>query len=799
MIRVFASERREAQVRQPVDIAYIAVALVVLAGISFVAQPSAGIEIAVREFIEHLPTALHSVWRLAMSSAFIAASSYVVLALIAKRWRFIRDVFTAVIASMMLNVLVTFIVHDQFLTFRHGTHWFNSVDLGTETLATTIWYPPVIVTVSIAVLLGAAPHLVAPLRRVNRWVIASSLVGVALLGGSLPSAVFSSFILSVIAAAVVRLVFGTAQGQPSLDAARDDLANLGVEVHDLAIAGRQLTGCFVLVGTLADGSPARIKVYGRDAQDTQFVSMLWQRIWFRNSTEIFGGSQVRFNRTWQVEHEALISMLASRHDVLVEDVRALGVGQHDDALLVLTSTDATSNFDLSNTTDATCRDIWSMLQRLHESGIAHGSIDEDHLIIQDDHVGIRDFQRSSINASPQAKHVDIAQTIILTALAIGKLPAVRMAIEFHDDDTLQAVLPLIQNTLMSKSQRQRLVQVGLTLDAVREELADALEIEPPQVQKIKRVTAGTVGQTLIFIFAFLSLSSVMADIDFNDLWAMVVEAETWLLITALLIAQLPRIGQALATLGASPARLAFGPVYMLQLALGYIGLAIPSAGARIAFNVRFFQRQGFPAGSALAVGAVDGFSGFLVQVVLAVSILFFTPIEVNFSDTVSPGSGIANVLMIFIAIALLIGVLLVMMSSIRRRLIGLIRELISQAKEAIDGLQSFRRLSLLFGGNLMSDVLLAASLSLFLAAMGIYLSLGTIILILVLVSLLAGILPIPGGIGVVEGGIAFGLMQAGVEEEVAFAAALMYRFATFYLPPLWGFGALKWMERNKYL
>ena len=33
----------------------------------------------------------------------------------------------------------------------------------------------------------------------------------------------------------------------------------------------------------------------------------------------------------------------------------------------------------------------------------------------------------------------------------------------------------------------------------------------------------------------------------------------------------------------------------------------------------------------------------------------------------------------------------------------------------------------------------------------------------------------------------------------AFAAVLMYRIASFYLPPVWGFFALRWLERNKHL
>jgi len=34
---------------------------------------------------------------------------------------------------------------------------------------------------------------------------------------------------------------------------------------------------------------------------------------------------------------------------------------------------------------------------------------------------------------------------------------------------------------------------------------------------------------------------------------------------------------------------------------------------------------------------------------------------------------------------------------------------------------------------------------------------------------------------------------------VAFAAVIMYRAATFYLPPIWGALSFHWLERNRYL
>jgi len=67
------------------------------------------------------------------------------------------------------------------------------------------------------------------------------------------------------------------------------------------------------------------------------------------------------------------------------------------------------------------------------------------------------------------------------------------------------------------------------------------------------------------------------------------------------------------------------------------------------------------------------------------------------------------------------------------------------------------------------------------------------------VALLGIVVPIPGNIGVAEFGLTIGLVSAGMSEEAALAAVLLYRISTYYLPPLWGFGAMLWLQRNRYL
>jgi uncharacterized protein (TIRG00374 family) len=126
-------------------------------------------------------------------------------------------------------------------------------------------------------------------------------------------------------------------------------------------------------------------------------------------------------------------------------------------------------------------------------------------------------------------------------------------------------------------------------------------------------------------------------------------------------------------------------------------------------------------------------------------------------------------------------------------------ELLREGWAAVRNIRSPRRIAMLLGGNLASDVLFSASLGLFALAFGYHVPLLELLLINEATSLFAGLMPIPGGIGVTEGALTIGLTAAGVPESAAFAIAILYRLACFYLPPVWGWFAFRWLQRNDHL
>jgi uncharacterized protein (TIRG00374 family) len=244
---------------------------------------------------------------------------------------------------------------------------------------------------------------------------------------------------------------------------------------------------------------------------------------------------------------------------------------------------------------------------------------------------------------------------------------------------------------------------------------------------------------------------------------------------------------------------------MLQYAVQFIGLAVPSSAARVAMEVRFFERSGVPSAGAISIGAIDSFSTFVIQILLIVLILASDAVTFNLASqaTGSPDDGF-NWAALLWGIVLVVGALGIayLVPSTRKKLHKFsetLREKWADAKEALSVLRHPKKLALLLGGNLIAQVILAIILGLCLRAFGQSASLAALILVNTFVTLFSGLLPVPGGVGVAEAGLTAGLIAIGIPDGVAASTAIAFRLVTFYLPPLWGVFAVKWLKQQSNL
>jgi hypothetical protein len=126
-----------------------------------------------------------------------------------------------------------------------------------------------------------------------------------------------------------------------------------------------------------------------------------------------------------------------------------------------------------------------------------------------------------------------------------------------------------------------------------------------ELVRLRRVTWWTLVQLALLALAAWTVLAAVGGLDHGQLRESLEGASWWWVAAGFVIAQLPRATQAISTLGSVPVRLAFRPVYVMQLATSYMNLALPSSLARMAINIRFFQRQGIPPTAAVTAGAID--------------------------------------------------------------------------------------------------------------------------------------------------------------------------------------------------
>ncbi|HWC69421.1 MAG TPA: lysylphosphatidylglycerol synthase transmembrane domain-containing protein [Acidimicrobiales bacterium] len=791
MPRLFATPADAPRARRATDAILAVAAASGLVLISVAAVPQPGYSRRLETLLRATPDLLDGFWQIVVDLLALLAVVLVVGAFVARRVTLARDLLVA--AALALAV--------WFVVGRWVTGaWPDAWD-ALRSAEPPPWYPSPRIAVTGAVVVAAAPHLARPLRRVGRWLLTLALLGVVALGASSPLGAVAGVLVGAFAAAVVHLVFGSSAGRPGLDDVRIGLAAIGVTTRRVGVADRQEAGLFRVDAEDENGDPLVVKVYGRDAHDSALVTTVWRTLWYREP-----GSPIRIGRLQQVEHEAFLTLLAAQSGVRTDVVVTAGATPEDDALLVLRPlgrplADLLDEAGEASAVDgvALVRQVWAVVRALRRAGLAHGQIDTRHLVPAGDEVGLRDFRGATVAATDAQEYTDHVQALATTVLLAGTDEAVRAARNELGAEGLTAALPYLQPTALTVYQRQRLREEDVDLDDVRRAAAASVGTEPPELLQLRRITLGSIVRVVLPAIAVVALISGIAGLDLERLLDALRDATWWLVVAAFVLGQVPRFTQAVATLGAAPVPLGLGPVYALQLAVSYVNLAIPSAAGRIAVNIRFFQRHGVPPGSALAVGALDGFASFVMQAILLASLLLFTPASLDVRLDRGTATTAARLLGLVVAAALIALVVLFAVRRWRTFVLRWSRQILGEAANAVRGLNSPRRAGLLVGGSLATELLFALTLGAFVRALGFSVGFGELLLINISVSLLSGLLPVPGGIGVTEGGLTLGLVRAGVPEEAAFAAVLLYRLATFYLPPIWGFFALRWLERNKHL
>ena len=783
-LRLFTASSGHDRFRRATDVLALVPAVVGLV-LLIVAYPPSVFERSLDRFFAAVPGWLDPAWRFLYDLLGLWAIVLVLAALLARRY---AVAFEAV-AAFALALAVALV--SARLALGHWPAFWDSVKGDSRAPS----FPAVLLAEAAAVVFTVNGHLIRPLRLVGRWIVWLGALGVLVAVHATPAGTLAGVLVAVAAAATIRLAFGTSAGRPEADLVAAGLRELGVETDVLTVAERQSAGVFVLNGRDSGGRPLLVKVYGRDAYDTQLAAKIWRKVLYQDA-----GPRLRVTRGQAVEHEALLTFMARDAGVPTRAVVTAGETSTGDALIVFhdPGEPLSSSTTLPSIDDRLLERTWRSLGLLHAANVAHLQIDLESVAVMGDDMGLVDFSGATVTPTQDQVNTDRAQLLATTAVVAGTDSALRAAVDVLGSDRTAELLPYLQSAALRTRLRDAVKAAGIDIEELRAQAANASGAELPEPIKLRRLTWWSVAQIALLMLAATAVISFATTIDWDTLWTDLSDATWGWIVFGFVLAQVARVTQATSSLGSIAADLPFGRVYMKQLATSYLNLAVPSHVARMGVDIRFFQCQGLPGATAVTAGVIDSVVSTIVQATLLILLLVFSGASLSL-DLNTPSGDSLRLLWILVSVVVLTALVLVLVKRIRNAIVDRLRVWLPQMRSGLAALRTPRKLAMLIGGNIATELLFASALGLFARSLGYPISLPDLLVINMSVSLLASFVPVPGGVGVTEFGLTLGLTSAGMPEEAALAAVLLYRVSSFYLPPIWGFFALRWLQRNRYL
>jgi uncharacterized protein (TIRG00374 family) len=656
-------------------------------------------------------------------------------------------------------------------------------------------FPAFFVAVTTAVQAAAAPHLSEPMRRWG-WGLVLTGAAASLVGNlTQPSDVGAALLVGSLSAAVIRLIFGTTAGLPSSRRVAGGLADVGLELSDLRYLEDQPLGSALLVGTASDGTPALVRVLGRDAWHARRWTQMWRYAWYQED-----GSQLGHSRREQVEHEALALLLAARSGTKVSDLLGVGVSAQEDAMVAVRRENTKlAELDPGQVDDALLEAIWQQVELLHEAGLSHGHLNSTDIWLDAGGAPVlSDLAGSSMSAPDQQLDEDVVGLLVTTALIVGADRATAAARDAIGDAGLAAVLPVMQPAALGADLRRDAHHQKLKMGDLRKQVAIGLGVDEPPLQKLTRVDPKKILMAAFGVFASYTIISKLADVGFSTIGHAVSDASWPTLVLALLVVACTNATDALSLVSLSAKPVPVGLATIEQFAISFVNIAVPSSAGRLTVNIRFFQKFGIAGVTSTSTSMIASFMALLGQVILLTLAIVVGKRSIDLSS-VQLGGGVVTLLGLVVGLVVVGLVFVLAVPKLRHAVGAKLQAPVQQFRDAMGIVKQPRNLFRSLAATIASEILYAFGLVLCVQALGGSLSLGSAVFINITVTLFAGLSPIPGGIGVAEAGLTAGLRGVGVPSDIAVAAVLLYRMVSYYLPPLWGWFGMKWLTKHDFL
>lgn len=641
---------------------------------------------------------------------------------------------------------------------------------------------------SVVAVLTVASVWIGP--RLRPWVVGFVAVAVALsfVGGSVSVMTLPVDIgVGMLAGGLAALVLKTRDRTPTAAELVASLRRAGIDVahvERMSVDARASVPWFV---TTSSGDELFVKTLGSDQRAADLLFRLYRVIRLRRPGDRMPYSSLRR----AVEHEAFLSLASEARDVRTPQLVTVAEVGTDALLLAYRKVDGRSldEVDPDHISDELLVAIWTLVAGLRTAGIAHRDLRLANIFVADDGVPwIIDFGFAELAAEPSLLARDNAELLASTAAVVGADRAVAAAVDVMGRDVVAEALPWIQPLALSSATRTQLGR-SEAYAQLRAVAAQAVGVEEVSFERIERVSPSTlVVLASVALALYVLIPQFAAAAGFFDELA---SARLDWVVVAVVASILTYVGAGVGLLGAVPMRLALGPVIAAQLAGSFTNRVSPAKVGGMATNVRFLQKQDLTLPMAASAVGLDTVTGAIVHsaLLLVFGVTASRDVSLPIPDT-------RTVAFIVLGVILLSGV--VMLLPIGRRLLTtyLVPALRAGASSVASIARTPTRLVTLVSGSLIVTASYTVAMLASLAAFDIDLPVATAGMVYLAGAAISSAAPTPGGVGATEAALIAGYTAVGVTAGTAFAAVLLFRLVTFWLPILPGWLSLVGLQRS---
>ena len=490
----------------------------------------------------------------------------------------------------------------------------------------------------------------------------------------------------------------------------------------------------------------------------------------------------------QAERSSFTTLQALRAGVFTQE--PIGIASASDSIILVMSAlpPTTPLTELGQAaTDEVLDRAWEQLHFAHARGISHRALTPEAVVVDSSSdVWLLDWDSGEVATTELNQSIDIAQMLVLTALAVGPERALEAGRRCVGEETLIACAPVIQKPVLPASINQRLRRSDL-LSELRAALVGDSEAETAPTADLQRFRPRTIFTIAV---AFIAVFIVVGSLNFSDIVTTVKSANPWWMLASAVLGCLIWVGSAIPLMALSSEKLTFKDTFIAQVAASIITIVAPAGVGPAALNLRYLRKRRVPTAMAVTTVTLMQISQALVTIVLLLLVMVIAGSSLSVS--VPYGTILGVVALVMVAVGVIVAV-----PKVRRWIWSKIQPTWQQVYPRLLWIIGQpRRLATVVGGNLLMNIGYVGSFWTALLAMGGSLNFSTVSLTYLTANAAGSFIPSPGGIGTVETALTSGLTVAGISSSVAIATALLYRLVTFYGRIPFGWLAMKYMEKK---